>query len=119
MLHRGIVQSQLTSRLSILSEMRAKLDRLAGYDAEMVKELEALVPKSMKKYIEEEGILRVMMDHGGCSTHIRLNEYGLKTKDNVRAAVKELQKAWKGYITVRLFSEETDRFSIRFDPTAM
>ena len=112
-----LMASILTRKLGALASFRSQMDAVQRDQASLAETLMLTAPKKMRKLLEEEGIIRNLLDYGQSIMKIG-NGYGFKTPSQMKKAFTALELAWKGNVAI-LAIEEAGRLDVtlrvRFD----
>lgn len=106
----------LLKRKEKAAELAKVKDDLAILDSELRVTLFSLVPDELKELVENESIVRVLVEHGSIATCLRLNDHGLKTKRTIQSVIEKLLMAWDGIVVLHggIDSNEPHRISFTF-----
>lgn len=106
----------LLKRKEKAAELAKVKDDLAILDSELRVTLFSLVSDELKELVENESIVRVLVEHGSIATCLRLNDHGLKTKRTIQSVIEKLLMAWDGIVVLHggIDSNEPHRISFTF-----
>jgi hypothetical protein len=117
MLESYALNASLTSRLFTLAEFRRKMAEHAQHDETLKRELLAAAPQELRELLEEEGVLRVVIECGQFSTKIRFGQrLGDRFGDFAAISSKfgELRRAWRRNVIIVLGKPERERVEVFF-----
>lgn len=109
------LESIIDARLSALAEFNKALRRVEVDGIRICEALTAGVPESLRQFVEDEGVLGAVWNHGRYATNIVYDRYGFDGYVAAKKAADELKEAWAGQIVVNIGEDlEPDRVDIRF-----
>ncbi len=105
----------MSDRHSLFAEFQAKMHKQQEAEEKFAKDLLAAVPKRLRRFVREQGVIEVLLKYGSYSDRYGYNLPGLGTYESVLTAIKELRTAWKKNVVITIDAPgEIGRVSIRY-----
>jgi hypothetical protein len=105
----------MSDRHILFAEFQAKMRKQQEAEEKFAKDLLAVVPKRLRRFVREQEVIEVLLKYGTYSDRYGYNLPGLRTYESVLTAIKELRAAWKKNVVITIDAPgENGRVSIRY-----
>jgi hypothetical protein len=111
-----LIKTLLLGREEKTKSITELKEALEGINSQLRVRLFSLTPDDLKELVEEEMIVRTLVEHNKISSFIRLGDYGFKTKKAIKLTIERLLSAWDGIVTLdgRIDTQEPHRIHFSF-----
>ena len=112
----GALGQSVAFRASLVIELQAKLDQQKIFDEALRKQLLAIVPRGLKRYVEDAVITR-LFQYGKCDDKVYFSngdnsDYGFRGIEDVKKKIASLKKAWNKIVRIEMREPEEHRVHI-------
>jgi hypothetical protein len=109
------IGTSVSRRASLLARLTHELTTLNARDVETRTKLEELVPEDLREWLDSDGLLSVLYEHGRCDFKIHFGEgKDFTSYDDIKEKMRRLGKAWKGVVTIKIKEHESSRVRVYF-----
>ena len=108
------------SRMAAQEEYRQKMETIAQQEKRIEAILLAVAPPTARRYLKESLIIQNLFAYGKAERKIVFGECpGMGSLARVKKAMRELGKAWKGVVDIKLCTPESHRVEVKFSATRL